>query len=284
MQRHRNPANGFRSNPIGIGPGGGPGHRGYNRGVFGRGQPPPVRRIDVFMEAGKLAAEYLASKGLVPPNSGNGKWQNGNLKNQVGGAGAGGEDAVSGSGRRRFSDEVRGRRSVGSVKSPAVEVNRDREEVVNRSSSYTEKVKDEEQKVVRDGGNEDQKSVSGDQHNQPLDDNADVKTPVSELKNVNASTDDVAMDDGDIETEKPTVKEEEDLAEDIINNNNNKGNVESSNNYSSDLLTLIRVNKVPTKTRSSVTLKGSKSDPVLISGDEKKNKQEDENQEPEVKR
>ncbi|XP_076901439.1 uncharacterized protein At4g26450-like isoform X3 [Bidens hawaiensis] len=276
MQRHRNPANGFRSNPIGIGPGGGPGYRGYNRGGFGRGQPPPVRRIDVFMEAGKLAAEYLASKGLVPPNSGNGKWQNGNLKNQVGGAG---EDAVSGSGRRRFSDEGRGRRSVGSVKSPAVEVNRDCE-VVDRSSSYSENVKDEEQKVGKDDGNEDQKSVSGDQQNQSPDENADVKTPVSELKNVNAGTDDVAMDDGDIEPEKPTVKEE-DLAED--NNNNNKDNVESSNNNSSDLLTLIRVNKVPTKTRSSVTLKGSKSDPVLISGDEKKNKQEEENQEPEVK-
>ncbi|XP_076920641.1 uncharacterized protein At4g26450-like isoform X2 [Bidens hawaiensis] len=282
MQRHRNPANGFRSNPLGIGPAGGPGYRSYNRGGFGRGQPPPVRRIDVFMEAGKFAAEYLASKGLVPPNSGNGKWQNGNLKNQIGGAGAGGEDAVSGSGRRRFSDDGRGRRSVGSVKSPAVEVNRDREEVVNRSSSYSEKVKDEEQKVVKDGGNEEQKSVSGDQQNQSPDENADVKTPVSELKNVNASTDDVAIDDGDLEPEKPTVKEDEDLAEDN-NNNNNNNNVESSNNNSSDLLTLIRFNKVPTKTRSSVTLKGSKSDPVLISGDEKKNKPEDENQEPEVK-
>ncbi|MFS7985152.1 hypothetical protein Hanom_Chr11g00995171 [Helianthus anomalus] len=311
MQRHRNPANGYRSHPIGTGTGfggggglaaGGAGYRSYNRGGFGRGQPPPPRRIDVFMEAGKLAAEYLVSKGLIPPNSGNGKWQIGNLKNQSGG------DSVSD--RRRFPDDYRGRRALGSFKNAAVEVNRE----VNRSNSSSEKVKglsdkqgdgdsvsgvSEEQRVGKDGGSEDQKSVSGDlesksydagnvdtgnmnRQDQSPDENASVKTPVSEeridgLKDVNVSVDDVAMDDGNPEPEKPVV--EEDPPEEDDN--------KTSNNNSSDLLTLIRFNKIPTRTRSSVTLKGSKSDPVLISGDDNRNKQDDENQvsnhEPEMK-
>ncbi|KAI3675700.1 hypothetical protein L1987_85292 [Smallanthus sonchifolius] len=320
MQRHRNPANGYRSNPMGIGGGGGgggiaaggPGYRSYNRGGFGRGQPPPPRRIDVFMEAGKLATEYLVSKGLLPPNSLNGKWQNSNLKNQIGG-GDGVSDAVSGtgSGRRRFADDyssatgsrdgIRARRTIGSFKNPALELNRE----VNRSSSLSEKVKGvsdkqgdgdsfsgsmEEQKSGKDGAGEDQKSVSGDlesksydagnldaaitnQQNQSPDESTGIKTPISEerndsLKNINMSTDDVAMDDGNQESEKPVV------SEDPPEEDNNK----TPNNNSSDLLTLIRFNKIPTRTRSSVTLKGSKSDPVLISGVENSNKQDDENQ------
>ncbi|KAK9048056.1 hypothetical protein SSX86_032981 [Deinandra increscens subsp. villosa] len=323
MQRHRNPANGYRSNPIGIGGGGGggggmatggPGYRSYNRGGFGRGQPPPPRRIDVFMEAGKLATEYLVSKGFVPPNSVNGKWQNSNLKNQIGGgSGDGVSDAVSGSGsgRRRFPDDnssatssrdgIRARRTMGSFKTAAIELSRE----LNQSSSLPEKVKGlsdkqgdgdsvsgsmEEQKVGKDGASEDRKSVSDDlesksyeagnldttvtkQQNQSPDENAGIKTPISEeriddLKNINTSTDDVVTDDGNREPEKPIVKEEK------PEEDSNK----TPSNNSSDLLTLIRFNKIPTRTRSSVTLKGSKSDPVLISGDENRNKQDDENQ------
>ncbi|KAI7752124.1 hypothetical protein M8C21_031648 [Ambrosia artemisiifolia] len=316
MQRHRNPANGYRSNPMGIGGGAGlaSGYRSYNRGGgFGRGQGgPPPRRIDVFMEAGKLAAEYLVSKGLIPPNSGGGKWQSGSLKNQVGVGGGDGVSDVS-SGRRRYLDDgSRDRRTLGSFKNAAVEVNRDG----NRSSvSLSEKVKSlsdkqgdgdsgsgsmEEQKIGKDVVGEDQKSVSGDlesksydagnvdtavtnQRNQSPDENAGVETPISEeriegLKDVNASTDDVAMDDGNPEPEEQVVKEELPEEEDENKTLNNNG---------SDLLTLIRFNKIPTKTRSSVTLKGSKSDPVLISGDESMNKQDDENEglnhEPEMK-
>lgn len=319
MQRHRNPANGYRPNPIGIGGGGGggvaaggPGYRNYNRGGFGRGQPPPPRRIDVFMEAGKLATEYLVSKGLLPPNSLNGKWLTSNLKNQIGG-GDGVSDAVSGTGggRRRFPDDyssatgsrdgIRARRTTGSFKNPVVELNRE----INRSSSWSEKVKGsldkqgdgdsfsgsmEEQRSGKDGAIEDQKSVSGDlesksydagnietaimnQQNQSPEENMDVKTPISEeksdgSKNINTSTGDVVMDDGNQESEKTTVKEEP------PEENNNS----AANNNSSDLLSLIRFNKVPTRTRSSMTLKGSKCDPVLISGDENRNKQDGENQ------
>ncbi|PWA80021.1 hypothetical protein CTI12_AA069590 [Artemisia annua] len=48
----------------------------------------------------------------------------------------------------------------------------------------------------------------------------------------------------------------------------------SDDDSGSDLLTLIRDDNVPTRTRSSLTLKGSKSDPVLISGDENRMKEQ----------
>ncbi|KAJ9562749.1 hypothetical protein OSB04_007909 [Centaurea solstitialis] len=335
MQRHRNPANGYRSNPIGIGGGGGggiaaggPGYRSYNRGGFGRGQqpkvfqsgnsqPPPPRRVDVFMEAGKLATEYLVSKGLLPPNPVNGKWQNSNLKSQVGvGGGDGVPDADSGTGggRRRFPDDygsatgsrdgVRARRTMGgSFKNPGFEWNRE----ISRSSSLSEKAKPsldnkqgdgdsvsgsvEEQRSGKDGAVEDQKSVSGDlesrnseagnvetaideKPNQLPDDNAGIKTPISDVESAEKSdslkipsTSEVIMDDDKREPDKPIVKEEPAQEHSTDENKNT-----SANNASSDLLTLIRFNKVPTRTRSSVTLKGSKSDSLLTSGDENKNK------------
>ncbi|KAL1814998.1 hypothetical protein ACET3Z_017572 [Daucus carota] len=102
--RNRVPGNGYRS-PMGMGgvgpasrispEGGGRGnamynseYRGYSRG-FGRGQtkpfqPPQPRKGDVFTEAGRLATEYLVSKGILPQNVYSGKWQNGGLKNLVG--------------------------------------------------------------------------------------------------------------------------------------------------------------------------------------------------------
>ncbi|ONH99552.1 hypothetical protein PRUPE_6G035900 [Prunus persica] len=111
--RHRNPGNGYRSNSMGMGMGMAPNsrispetslrghsfysseHRNFNRG-FGRPksfQPPPAppppppappRKGDIFMEAGRLAAEYLVSQGLLPPNALSAKWQNTSLKKQVG--------------------------------------------------------------------------------------------------------------------------------------------------------------------------------------------------------
>ncbi|XP_077222318.1 uncharacterized protein At4g26450 isoform X2 [Tasmannia lanceolata] len=101
--RHRSPGDGVRSNLVGTGLASGRispegsirGHgmqnsefRNFNRG-FGRGQlrpyppPRPPRSGDIFMDAGRLAAEYLVSKGLLPPNSLTGKWQNGNLSSHM---------------------------------------------------------------------------------------------------------------------------------------------------------------------------------------------------------
>ncbi|XP_010536799.1 PREDICTED: uncharacterized protein At4g26450-like isoform X2 [Tarenaya hassleriana] len=112
--RHRNIGNGYRSGSVGMGlpssripPDGsmrghgfhGSARHGSNRG-YGRGrvhpksyqnQPlpptPPLQRKgggDIFMEAGRLAAEYLVSRGVLPPTVLSGEWQNVNLRKQAG--------------------------------------------------------------------------------------------------------------------------------------------------------------------------------------------------------
>ncbi|KAE8733484.1 Detected protein of unknown function [Hibiscus syriacus] len=106
--RHRNAGNDYRSNSMTMGLSSsrispetsGRGHGFYNseyrsfkRG-FGRGQshpksfqshpPPPREGTDIFLEAGRLAAEYLVSQGLLPPSVLPAKWQNGRLKKQMG--------------------------------------------------------------------------------------------------------------------------------------------------------------------------------------------------------
>lgn len=65
-------------------------YRSHNRG-FWRGQPkqfqgplPPARRPNIFFEAGRLATEYLVSKGVLPRNVLSGKWQNGSVKDYMG--------------------------------------------------------------------------------------------------------------------------------------------------------------------------------------------------------
>ncbi|XP_015881562.2 uncharacterized protein At4g26450 isoform X1 [Ziziphus jujuba] len=44
--------------------------------------PPLPRKPDIFMEAGRLAAEYLVSQGLLPSTVLSSKWQNGSFKKQ----------------------------------------------------------------------------------------------------------------------------------------------------------------------------------------------------------
>ncbi|KAH9652649.1 hypothetical protein KPL70_027162 [Citrus sinensis] len=132
--RHRSPGNGYRSIGMGMGPEAsarGRGfynseYRGFNRG-FGRGQgqpksfqppPPTPRKGDIFMEAGRLAAEYLVSQGLLPSSVLSGKSQNGNFRSLDGDGmqlpsegrtsaltrlGNSGSDVESG--RRRYPDD-----------------------------------------------------------------------------------------------------------------------------------------------------------------------------------
>ncbi|CAI9787832.1 unnamed protein product [Fraxinus pennsylvanica] len=63
-------------------------YRNYSRGFQGRvGHSKQFQlplETDIFMEAGKLAAEYLVSNGVLPLNVLSGKWQNGGLKKQMG--------------------------------------------------------------------------------------------------------------------------------------------------------------------------------------------------------
>ncbi|KAK4398697.1 hypothetical protein Sango_1345200 [Sesamum angolense] len=185
--KHRNgPGNGYRSNAMGMGGVAAAsrispessmrGHRmynseyrNYNRGGYGRGgrskhfQPtlPPRRGADIFVEAGRLAAEYLVSKGVLPPNALSGKWQIDGLKNQMGNfqgfrphevektqipadgrasahSRLGNAALDVGPGRRRYSDEynsmdsrssLRGRKRSGSLKDYGSEVNKELEEV-----------------------------------------------------------------------------------------------------------------------------------------------------------
>ncbi|XP_019196609.1 PREDICTED: uncharacterized protein At4g26450-like [Ipomoea nil] len=105
--RHRSPANAYnRSSSMGMGGMGTTSrvspegsmrssrgmYKSYNRGGYGRGQlrqqfeprQPSPQRSDIFMEAGRMAAEYLVSKGLLPRSALLGKLQNGSLKNHSG--------------------------------------------------------------------------------------------------------------------------------------------------------------------------------------------------------
>ncbi|XP_015967862.1 uncharacterized protein At4g26450 [Arachis duranensis] len=54
---------------------------------------------DIFVEAGRLAAEYLVSQGLLPPNALSFKWQQNNSFKKHGGGAGGGEFPVEGGGR-----------------------------------------------------------------------------------------------------------------------------------------------------------------------------------------
>lgn len=56
-------------------------YRNYNYDGFGHVQPKHfLRRSDLFMEAGRMAAEYLVRKGVLPPSVLYGKGQNGNFR------------------------------------------------------------------------------------------------------------------------------------------------------------------------------------------------------------
>lgn len=88
--RYRGPVNGNRSSSMGVGASperfarGGGEYRNYSRG---RGQSKQFglpHGNEIFMEAGRLAAEYLVSKGVLHPSALAGKYQNGSLKNSVG--------------------------------------------------------------------------------------------------------------------------------------------------------------------------------------------------------
>ncbi|KAL7186840.1 hypothetical protein ACSBR2_028540 [Camellia fascicularis] len=348
--RHRNPGNGYRSSSMGMG--GVPaasrispessmrGHgmynseyRSYNRG-FGRGrpkpfqavQPPPPPRTDIFMEAGRLATEYLVSKGLLPPNVLSGKWQNGSLKNQVGdfqgfrqqgdslhlpqegrtsALARLGNAADARLGRRRFADEynptgprsnMQVRRRMGSFKNYGSNSDWGRE--MGRSLSYSDKARAcpdiedndsfsgyEEEKQV---GND---VVSGGQRSCPSElaprsDGAGDSESVLEKSQFqeDTSTNTSPNIEKDLlpETEvEPTkrlddtklVKEEtvglqDGTSNDQVEKQSDTENariqhcameVDSINKNGGDLLSLCRFAKVPTKTRSSLTTRGSKA-------------------------
>ncbi|KAF8409827.1 hypothetical protein HHK36_005906 [Tetracentron sinense] len=356
LARHRSPGNGVRSNSMGMGlatarispEGSLRGHgmhnteyRNFNRG-FGRGPPKPYpvpqlpRRGDTFIEAGRLAAEYLVSQGALPPTVLRGKWQNSSLKNQMGDflefrpqdrenlqlptdgrtsalarLGTVVPDAVPA--RRRFPDEfnptgsknhMRGRRRMGSFRGYGSESGREN----GRNDSWSDKasfspdmegkdvlvsVDHEERRVGTDivggvqkvasseslkncnaGDSEPELenckfiddtgskvSSSSTRKDLPLETDGELAKGSNDSRISNAGSGEVKDGESNDETEK------HDYAVDCFMQHCAMEG-EPVSKSSNDLLRLCSFAKVPTKTRSSLTHKGSKVDPVLTTEEE----------------
>lgn len=356
--KHRNgPGNGYRSNAMGMGgvaaasripPEGSmrahrmynSEYRNYNRGGYGSGghskqfQPPlpPPREADIFMEAGRMAAEYLVTKGVLPPNALSGKWQSDGLKNQVGNVQGfrahevekiqisadsrasahsrlGNAALDVGPGRRRYSDEynsmgsrsfIRGRKRTGSFKNYGSEVNRE----LGRSVSWAEKIRDspgmeagsdasvghhDVQPTGKDGNGGIHNSSPG-ETTQEVDSETHIESGLEKCNLV----EDADANDSTLSNEKclPSDADEEPIKKsDDANKFNDETEVVKEGNSDNDLqqkhdeneivtssgmedslvsedhVDLVKQCKfvnVPTKARSSLTIKGSKGerDPV----------------------
>ncbi|KAJ7973676.1 putative Transmembrane protein [Quillaja saponaria] len=262
-------------------------YRYFNRdGGFGRGhgnpksffqppQPPPLKG-DIFMEAGRLAAEYLVSQGLLPPTALSMKWKNSSFKKQIGEyrefrpqegdplqipfegrtsalarLGNAVPDVVPG--RRRFGiDEFNQKlRRRGSLRSNASDWSSE----YKRSGSWSDRPRaspdmkgddtattqpGEEQQVANNVDNDLQKSDSN-EFAPKSEDGADSESGLDK---------DPASNEND---EIDNLRLSEKLSVNLI-----PPECDSSGKISTDLLTLCRFAKVPTRTRSSLTCRGLK--------------------------
>ncbi|KAM0995741.1 hypothetical protein TB2_005687 [Malus domestica] len=358
--RNRNPGNGYRSNSMGMGMSMAPNsrispegsmrghgfysteHRNFNRG-FGRPKsfqpppapppppPPPPRKGDIFMEAGRLAAEYLVTQGLLPPNVLSAKWQN--SKKQVGEfqeadqlqiaaegrtsalARLGNSVSDGGSRRGRFGvdefssnarNQFKGRRrnAAGSNRGA---YGSDWGQDYGRGGSFTDRHsrassdmegdegsvsgQHEEQKLSKDGCNNGlQQNSSPSELGPKSEDAVDSESKLDKSQNHDEDmsskpSSSGAWKDGPIETDE--VGEEPSKVSDIemkdqdsaTSYETEKHNVldnlpiqlsvseaevegDSSGKNGTDLLTLSKFAKVPTRIRSSLTSRGPKVDPV----------------------
>lgn len=353
--KHRNgPGNGYRSNAMGMGgvaaasripPEGSmrgqrmynSEYRNYNRGGNGGGghskqfQPPlpPPKEADIFMEAGRMAAEYLVSKGMLPPNALSGKWQSDGLKNQVGNfqgyrsneaekiqssvdsrasahSRLGNAALDVGPGRRKYPDEynslgyrnsIRGRKRSGSFKNYGLEVSRE----LGRSGSWTEKIRNspgaeaesdasvghhDEQPAGKDGSEIHNSSpgetaqeiesetqiVTGLEKRNLVEDADGNNSTLSNEKCITSDANDEVTKKSDEEVE---LDKEQNSYNDLQQKNDEKKEVASSGMedtlVSEDHVDLVKHCKflnVPTRARSSLTIKGSKGDQNPINEDE----------------
>ncbi|KAK8542566.1 hypothetical protein V6N12_015160 [Hibiscus sabdariffa] len=351
--RHRNAGNDYRSNSTAMGLSSsrispdtsGRGHGFYNseyrsfkRG-FGRGQshpksfqshpPPPREGTDIFMEAGRLAAEYLVSQGLLPTSVLTAKWQNGRLKKHMGDyqdyrsqegdnshlTSNGRTSALArlrssnsdlGLGRRRYVDDnnsswsrnlSKGRRKEGSY----------RGQEYGRSGSWSDRIRGspdfeidddnvsghhEESQVGKDVGNGLQKHVSNQfalkgEELDNFDDkyilqdelsskasssraDKDIKSEAEgELLKITDDSTDFRVETGDLKdgsNDNVETEEEGILKDSSFNHSSTEDDI--SGKASTGLLALCNFAKVPTKTRSSLTLKNLKADSVSVNEQE----------------
>ncbi|EOA16125.1 hypothetical protein CARUB_v10004258mg [Capsella rubella] len=346
--RQRNLGNGYRSGSIGMGmsasrispdrPMRGHGfygsdhqHRGFNRG-YGRGRgrsksyhnqlppplpPPPVQRRsgggggDVFMEAGRLATEYLVSQGVLPQTVLSGKWQNGNFRKQAGEfqssrsqEAARMDASAPTSDKRRYID---GYSSAGSRNSLKGRRSNRYDSDFGRSGSWSERSKafeadtgdnsvsghQEEQPLAEDIASSVQRSASGefmrkregagdsesvlDKYN--LQDEAQSKTGSSsagkdivhdcEISKVSEGSSSMSAGSGEMkgrsagnngENENHTAIEDGSIHQrcEDASIDQRCGADESFTKSDVDLAALCKFEKVPTRTRSSLTAKGPK--------------------------
>ncbi|PQQ20523.1 uncharacterized protein Pyn_01163 [Prunus yedoensis var. nudiflora] len=332
--RHRNPGNGYRSNSMGMGMGMAPNsrispetslrghgfysseHRNFNRG-FGRPksfQPPPAppppppappRKGDIFMEAGRLAAEYLVSQGLLSPNALSAKWQNTSLKKQVGefqeadhlqiasegrtSALARLGNSVSDGGSRRgrfgvdeFSSNTRNhfkgkrRNGAGSYRGGyGSDWGRD----YGRSGSFSDRHSrassdregdegsvsghHEEQKLSKDAGNNALQQNSSPSELRPKSE--DAVDSESKLNKGRYPDDDMSSKPSSSGAWKDGPNETDEVGEEPakLGAAEAEGEGDSSGKNGTDLLTLCKFAKVPTRIRSSLTHRGPKVDDPL---------------------
>ncbi|XP_054796782.1 uncharacterized protein At4g26450 isoform X2 [Prosopis cineraria] len=345
--RQRSPGNGYRSGSMGMGMNlaessirGGHGFYGNRDSGFGRGHgnpktfahtsQPPFRKGDIFMEAGRLAAEYLVSQGLLPPSTLPVKWHNSSFKKhssefraQDGDAPqlpAEGRTSVlarlgssvsdTSSGRRRFGvddfkDKVR--RRGGSFRSNGFDWGRD----FKRSGSWSDRPrvsperKDNDDTVAKPHDEEQQQQAVGTDNVLQTSNSTGFVPKCEDGGDLDAGID---KEPGSSETElkagpSTAANNKYNMEREPIKASNNLDNISAggkelkdstcdddiekpsiSNNFSisltgqesntssrvcTDLLTLCKSVKVPTKTRSSLTCKGLKVDPLRNNGNEK---------------
>lgn len=279
MHARRNSGNGFRSNSMGMGvapsrtsPEGStrshgshnPEYRSFNR-EFVRSQsklyqsPQFPRRADIFMEAGRLAAEYLVSKGMLPPAVLTTRWQSsGEFKAQE-------RDNLKLPSEGRMSALARlGSTSVADVRKRSPD---------GRSRNHSR-----ERRRVDSFGSDEDVSLVADKDLRNYSDAACLETKLEKKNspddiggvseaNDSSPREDLPLEGGTItrgsnsvkdcvdddETNKHSVSEEVKVVEEEA-----KEEGDSGKKSSTDLLKFCQFGKIPTKARSVLTCRSTK--------------------------
>lgn len=281
-------------------------YRSFNRG-FGRGHPrsfqsshrepptQPTRKGDLFIEAGRLAVDYLVSNGLLSSNVLSGKCQNGTFRNNSG------EfrdhrgsvdretipnsrvDGVSGT-RRTANDEdpslsrnySRERRRLGVSRSFSSDWGRED----GREGTFSDKVTVSQGMDIEDGKFLKGKSKDSDTDvcnsisrvSPPKDDrHSEFQGEMGKSAHVNldsAMTSVLQNKDGKELSERSNLANtgrEETRDDTEKRDQDSEGKNDALSKDDVDLIKLCSSAKIPTKVRSSMTNKSPKSDSLLIS-------------------